>query len=230
MKTAGPQMGAMLVPLTTPAHRQVPDDEKGPALHFTETDWIHTLKRTLQDGRAGAQALRGHGQARSAEEVGLFVDEWGAWYDVEPGTNPGFLFQQNTMRDAVVAGLNLNIFQKHADRVRMANIAQMINVLQAMVLTDKEKMLLTPTYHVFEMYQPFQSATLSAGGADDSGLQARRTRRYPAVSVSAARGATARWCCRWSIPIPNSPHASRRRSSGAGAKKMSARVLTTPRP
>jgi alpha-N-arabinofuranosidase len=76
------------------------------------------------------------------------------WYDVEPGTNPGFLFQQNTMRDAVVAGLNLNTFQKHADRVRMTNIAQMINVLQAMVLTDKEKMLVTPTYHVFEMYKP----------------------------------------------------------------------------
>ena len=73
---------------------------------------------------------------------------------------PGFLFQQNTMRDAVLAGLNLNIFQNHADRVRMANIAQMINVLQAMVLTDKEKMLVTPTYHVFEMYQPFQGATL----------------------------------------------------------------------
>ncbi|MGA2137616.1 MAG: alpha-L-arabinofuranosidase C-terminal domain-containing protein, partial [Verrucomicrobiia bacterium] len=92
--------------------------------------------------------------------IGLVVDEWGTWYDVEPGTNPGFLYQQNTLRDALVAGINLNIFHQHCDRVTMANIAQMINVLQAMILTDKEKMVLTPTYHVFEMYQVHQDATL----------------------------------------------------------------------
>ena len=80
--------------------------------------------------------------------------------DVEPGTNPGFLYQQNTMRDALVAGINLNIFNKHSDRVRMTNIAQLINVLQAVILTDGEKMLLTPTYHVFKMYAPHQDATL----------------------------------------------------------------------
>jgi alpha-N-arabinofuranosidase len=90
----------------------------------------------------------------------LYVDEWGTWYDVEPGTNPGFLYQQNTLRDAVVAAVNLNIFHAHADRVRMTNIAQVINVLQAMILTDKEKMLVTPTYHVFHMYKPFRGATL----------------------------------------------------------------------
>ena len=89
----------------------------------------------------------------------MYVDEWGTWYDVEPGTNPGFLYQQNTLRDAVVAAVNLNIFHAHADRVRMTNIAQMVNVLQAMILTDKEKMLLTPTYHVFHMYKPFRGAT-----------------------------------------------------------------------
>jgi alpha-N-arabinofuranosidase len=93
------------------------------------------------------------------KRVGLYVDEWGTWYDVEPGTNPGFLYQQNTLRDAVVAAVNLNIFHDHADRVRMTNIAQMVNVLQAMILTDKEKMLLTPTYHVFHMYKPFRGAT-----------------------------------------------------------------------
>ena len=80
-----------------------------------------------------------------------------------PGSNPGFLVQQNSVRDAVLAALNLNIFARHADRVRMANIAQMINVLQAMILTDKEKMVLTPTYYVFKMYVPFQDATLRAG-------------------------------------------------------------------
>ena len=93
------------------------------------------------------------------KKIALVVDEWGAWYAPLPGTNPGFLVQQNSLRDAVLAALNLNIFARHADRVRMANIAQMVNVLQAMILTDKEKMLLTPTYHVFRMYVPFQDAT-----------------------------------------------------------------------
>jgi alpha-N-arabinofuranosidase len=93
------------------------------------------------------------------KHVGLVVDEWGTWYDVEPGTNPGFLYQQSTLRDAMVAALNFHIFHKHADRVVMANIAQMVNVLQSMVLTDGEKMLVTPTYWVFEMYKVHQDAT-----------------------------------------------------------------------
>ena len=93
------------------------------------------------------------------KKVALVVDEWGGWYAPLPGSNPGFLVQQNSLRDAVLAALNLNIFARHADRVRMANIAQMINVLQAMIMTDKEKMVLTPTYYVFKMYVPFQDAT-----------------------------------------------------------------------
>ena len=94
------------------------------------------------------------------KRIGMIVDEWGVWYDVEPGTNPGFLYQQNTLRDALVAGVTLNIFNDHCDRVKMANIAQLVNVLQSMILTDKERMLLTPTYHVFEMYKVHQDATL----------------------------------------------------------------------
>ncbi len=94
------------------------------------------------------------------KKIGLVVDEWGNWYDVEPGSNPGFLYQQNTLRDALTAAVNLDLFQAHADRVSMANIAQMINVLQAMILTDNEKMVLTPTYHVFDLYQVHQGATL----------------------------------------------------------------------
>src|SRR6266576_1340669 len=93
------------------------------------------------------------------KKVALVVDEWGSWYAPSPGSNPGFLVQQNSQRDAILAALNLNIFARHGDRVRMANIAQMINVLQAMILTDKEKMVLTPTYYVFKMYVPFQDAT-----------------------------------------------------------------------
>jgi alpha-N-arabinofuranosidase len=90
----------------------------------------------------------------------LLVDEWGSWYDVEPGTNPGFLFQQNSLRDALVAGINLNIFNNHADRVRMSNIAQMINVLQSVILTKDKEMVLTPTYYVFKLYKVHQEALM----------------------------------------------------------------------
>ena len=121
------------------------------------------------------------------KRVALIVDEWGAWHAVEPGTNPGFLYQQNTLRDALVAGMTLNIFNQHCDRVRMANIAQTINVLQAMILTDKEKMLLTPTYHVFEMYTVHQDATLLPTDLTCERLPVRRARRSPACSVSASR-------------------------------------------
>lgn len=93
------------------------------------------------------------------KKIAVIVDEWGSWYAPLPGSNPGFLVQQNSIRDAILAALNLNIFARHAERVRGANIAQMINVLQAMIMTDKEKMVLTPTYHVFKMYLPFQDAT-----------------------------------------------------------------------
>ena len=94
------------------------------------------------------------------KRIWLIVDEWGAWYPAEPGTNPAFLYQQNTMRDAVVAALTLHIFQAHCDRVQMANIAQIVNVIQALFLTEGEKMILTPTYHVFDMLKGHQDATL----------------------------------------------------------------------
>ena len=94
------------------------------------------------------------------KKIGLIVDEWGDWFDVEPGTNPGFLYQQNTMRDALVAGITLDIFNKHCDRVKMACIAQMVNVLQSVILTEGPKMLKTPTYHVFHMYKYHQDADL----------------------------------------------------------------------
>src|SRR3546814_7104710 len=80
------------------------------------------------------------------KRVALYVDEWGTWYDQEPGSHPGFLYQQNSLRDAEVAALTLNIFHRHTDRVKLAAIAQMVNVLQAMILTKDDKMLLTPTY------------------------------------------------------------------------------------
>ncbi|MBQ3140567.1 MAG: alpha-N-arabinofuranosidase [Clostridia bacterium] len=94
------------------------------------------------------------------KRIALMVDEWGSWYDVEPGTNPGFLYQQNTMRDALLAAVTLDIFNRHSDRVRMANIAQAVNVLQSVILTEGAKMVKTPTYHVFDLYKEHQDATL----------------------------------------------------------------------
>jgi alpha-N-arabinofuranosidase len=122
------------------------------------------------------------------QRVALVVDEWGTWYDAEAGTNPRFLYQQNTLRDAIVAGLNLNIFNQHADRVRMANIAQTVNVLQALILTDGPRMLRTPTCHVYAMYAMHQDATLLPC-ALRSDPYTFGQEQIPQVSVSASRRA-----------------------------------------
>jgi alpha-N-arabinofuranosidase len=161
---------------------------KGAATGFAEQEWLSTLSATLRMDdhiRRNAEAMD---QNDPEKKLGLFVDEWGTWYDVEKGTNAGFLFQQNTLRDAVVAALNFNIFHAHADRVRMTNIAQMVNVLQAMVITDKDKMLLTPTYHAFEMYVPFQGATALPVALSNNPRYALGEAGIPEVSASAARG------------------------------------------
>ncbi len=122
----------------------------------------------------------------AGKKIGLVVDEWGNWYDVEPGTNPGFLYQQNTLRDALTAAVNFDLFQAHADRVSMANIAQMINVLQAMILTDKERMVLTPTYHAFEMYKVHQGATADSAGERAPNYELG-SKSVPAVHASASQ-------------------------------------------
>ncbi|MBN1310937.1 MAG: alpha-N-arabinofuranosidase [Anaerolineae bacterium] len=135
-------------------------EEKGSAIEFDGDEWFSTLKKSIYWNELIAMHSSIMDRYDPEKRVGLIIDEWGTWYDVEPGTNPGFLHQQNTLRDALVAGTILNIFNNHCERVYMANIAQTINVLQAMVLTDGEQMLLTPTYHVFEMYKVHQDATL----------------------------------------------------------------------
>ncbi|HEX6732822.1 MAG TPA: alpha-L-arabinofuranosidase C-terminal domain-containing protein, partial [Pyrinomonadaceae bacterium] len=160
--------------------------KKGSATQFSENEWHATLVRTLRLD----EYIRKHSAIMDKydpqKRVGLMVDEWGTWYDREPGRDMGALYQQNTMRDAVVAGVNLHIFHKYADRVRMANIAQMVNVLQAMVLTDKEKMVLTPTYHVFRMYRVHQGAFMIPTDlrAPDYKLGEASV---PSLSVSASR-------------------------------------------
>ena len=133
---------------------------KGSATDFDEKTWYLTLKKALHMDTLITRHSHIIDQYDPEKRIGLIVDEWGAWYDVEPGTNPGFLYQQNTMRDALIAGISLNVFNKHSDRVKMANIAQLINVLQSVILTDGEKMILTPTYHIFNMYKVHQEAML----------------------------------------------------------------------
>ena len=135
-------------------------ENKGYALDFDEKDWYETLKKTLYMEELITRHTEIMDRHDKKKIVKLIVDEWGTWYNVEPGTNPGFLYQQNTIRDALVAGINLNIFNKHCDRVAMANIAQLVNVLQSPILTEGGKMVLTPTYHVFDMYKAHQNAEL----------------------------------------------------------------------
>ncbi|WKV08266.1 alpha-N-arabinofuranosidase [Thermoanaerobacterium sp. CMT5567-10] len=135
-------------------------ERKGSATDFDEEEWFITMKKALHMDELITKHSTIMDKYDSEKRVALVVDEWGTWYDVEPGTNPGFLYQQNTMRDALVAGIHFNIFNKHCDRVKIANIAQTINVLQAVILTDGAKMVLTPTYHVFDMYKVHQDAEL----------------------------------------------------------------------
>jgi alpha-N-arabinofuranosidase len=131
-----------------------------PSEKFGVDEYVKSLKSTLFMDEFLRKQEAVMDKYDPEKKVTLSVDEWGAWHAPLPGSNPAFLVQQNSVRDAILASLNLNIFARHADRVRMANIAQMINVLQAMILTDKEKLVLTPTYYVFKMYVPFQDATL----------------------------------------------------------------------
>lgn len=137
-----------------------PNAVRGQAVDYDESEWFAIIKAAYYT----EELVEKHGAIMDKydpdKKVALIVDEWGTWFDVEPGTNPGFLYQQNTMRDAVSAAISLNIFNNHCDRVRMTNIAQTINVLQAVVLTEGSKMLLTPTYHVFEMFKVHQDAVM----------------------------------------------------------------------
>jgi alpha-N-arabinofuranosidase len=156
---------------------------------FGEQEYAEILQDTLKMDAL----VRQHGAIMDKydpkKQVALAVDEWGSWYAQLPGTTPGFLAQQNSVRDALIAALNINIFARHADRVRMANIAQMINVLQAMILTDGPKMVRTPTYHVFRMYVPFQDAT-SVPVTFDAGRYTHGAITLPRLDALAAKDAS----------------------------------------
>lgn len=159
---------------------------KGSATGFTEEEYFKTMEQAfkMEPMVTGNSVVMDKYDPQ--KKVALVVDEWGGWYETEPGTHKDFLYQQNTMRDAMIAGITLNIFNNHCDRVRMANLAQCVNVLQAVILTKEEKMILTPTYHVMEMYNVHQDALmlpLTVTGNDYS----LGGKSLKAVSASASR-------------------------------------------
>lgn len=198
---------------------------KGSATAFGEGEWIGAVRAATHMDELIAHHEAVMDRYDPKKRVGLFVDEWGAWDDPEPGTNGAFLYQQNSLRDAITAAITLDIFAAHADRVRMANLAQMVNVLQALILTDGERMTLTPTYHVFDLYQVFQGATVLPVevSAPDYGFGGAAT---PGLSVSAAHGRDGTLHLALVNPDPNHPLTVAVALAGGKAAGVSGRILT----
>ncbi|MEO5772857.1 MAG: alpha-L-arabinofuranosidase C-terminal domain-containing protein [Sphingomicrobium sp.] len=200
-------------------------EKKGPSVGFGEDEYAKGIKATLQMKDWIAKQTAIMDRYDPDKKLGLYVDEWGIWVDPNPGSNPGFLQQQNTLRDAVIAALNLNIFMRNADRVRGTNIAQMVNVLQAMILTDGPKMLLTPTYHVYHMYVPFQGAKL-VPVSFDGGTYTYGQINLPRVDAVAARGKDGKlWLSLTNVDAKNP---ARIIAAVPGARRVVGRILTGP--
>ena len=161
-------------------------DKKGSSTKFDESQYFSTMQTALKMEELVDKHAAIMDKYDPENEIALVVDEWGGWYEVEEGTNPGFLYQQNTMRDAMIAGITLNIFNNRADRVKMANLAQTVNVLQAVILTEGDKMLLTPTYHVLKMYNVHQDATLIPVKFESPSYEFNGE-TLPAISISASK-------------------------------------------
>jgi len=192
---------------------------------FGEKEYGQILKYTLDMEELVSKHSAIMDKYDPQKKVALIVDEWGAWYAPLPGSNPGFLVQQNSLRDAILAALNLNIFARHADRVRMANIAQMINVLQAMIMTDKEKLVLTPTYYVFKMYVPFEDATF-VPVAFHAGTYTHGDISLPRIDAIAAKdGAGRLWMAITNLD-PNQPVEVEASLAGFTVKSAAGETLT----
>lgn len=220
----GPMMGGVSL-----HHYTVPRNwsDKGSATKFDEAEYFVTLEKALQMNDLIRQHSSIMDRYDPGNKVGLMVDEWGNWYNVEPGTNPGFLYQQNTLRDAITAALNLNIFNNACKRVKMANIAQMVNVLQAMILTNGPKMVLTPTYLVYELYAVHHDA-VQIPVAVNSETYEFGGRAVAAVSASASKDAEGRI----NLTLVNvDPHRERVVTCdvrGANVSAGAGKVLTAP--
>jgi alpha-N-arabinofuranosidase len=203
-------------------------DDKFASVGFGEAEYSQVLKSTLEMEDLITKHSAIMDKYDPQKKVTLAVDEWGGWYAPLPGSNPGFLVQQNSMRDAVLAALNLNIFARHADRVRMANIAQMINVLQAMILTDKEKMVLTPTYYVFKMYVPFQDSTF-VPVTFDAGTYTHENIPLPRVDAIAAKDKVGRLWLEITNIDSDQPVEIDVTLTGITARSAAGETLTAPR-
>jgi len=198
------------------------------SIGFGETEYSQILKSTLDMEDLIDKHAAIMDKYDPEKKVALVVDEWGGWYAPLPGSNPGFLVQQNSLRDAVLAALNLNIFARHADRVRMANIAQMINVLQSMILTDKEKMVLTPTYYVYKMYVPFQDATF-VPVTFNAGIYTHDNITLPRVDAIAGKDKSGKLWLEITNVDPNRPVEIEVNVSGIGPKSAAGETLTAPK-
>jgi len=225
MRIAGKSIDALAL-----HHYAVPTGEwkkKGAATGFPEAEWASLLSSAYFINELISKHSAIMDKYDADRRVWLAVDEWGNWYDVEPDANPGFLYQQNTLRDAVSAALNLNIFSRHADRVKLANIAQMVNVLQAMILTRDKQMVLTPTYHVFDMYQPFQNATALAIDLKTPRYQFGRI-DLPALDAAAVMGKDGRVYVALVNLDPQHAAEVELALGGVSPKKVSGRILSGP--
>ena len=203
-------------------------DKKFASVGFGESEYSRILKATLEMENLISSYSAIMDKYDPEKRIALIVDEWGAWYAPLPGSNPGFLVQQNSVRDAILAALNLNIFARHGDRVRMANIAQMINVLQSMIMTDKEKMVLTPTYYVYKMYVPFQDA-MFVPVAFNAGTYTHGDITLPRVDAIAAKDAKGKLWLEITNLDPNKPIEIEVSLAGLNAKSAAGETLTAPR-
>jgi len=194
---------------------------------FGEAEYSRILRSTLEMEELVTKQSAVMDKYDPEKKVAMVVDEWGAWYAPLPGTNPGFLVQQNSLRDAILASLNLNIFARHADRVRMANIAQMINVLQAMIITNKGKMVLTPTYQVFKMYLPFQDA-IFVPVTFDAGTYTHGDIRLPRLDAIAAKDASGKLWLEITNLDPEESVEIEAELAGIQVKSAAGEMLTAP--
>ncbi len=198
---------------------------KGSATDFNEEEWMLAMQQALRMDDIVRHNTAVMDRYDPEKRVALIVGEWGMWHDPAPGSTPGFLYQQNTLRDAVVASLSFDIFNAHADRVRMANIAQTVNVLQAMILTEGEQMLLTPTYHVFEFYTVHHDATLLPLTISDANYTLGDA-EVPALSATASRASDGKIHLTVTNLDPNNSHTLATALRGAEVSEVSGRILT----
>ncbi|TVQ22673.1 MAG: alpha-N-arabinofuranosidase [Spirochaetaceae bacterium] len=224
MRDAGPMMDGLSLHYYTVTGSW---SKKGSATEFSADEWMTCMRKAYRIEELVTRHATIMDRYDPDKRVGLIVDEWGTWHDVEPGTNPGFLYQQNTLRDALVAGLSLNSFNTHADRVHMANIAQTINVLQAMALTSAERLVLTPTYHVFEMYKGHQNASLIPLVLDIEQIEFDGA-QIPRVSASASVSDAGRVLVTLCNLDPSAPTTLTCELRGVRATSVTGRVLTAP--